>query len=73
MTSSPVVYPDYYSTPYDQTADYGPATCPRDEEEIIVIPEKFRHIFYGYYDEQAFVRMADEEDLLTLIAEQRQQ
>ena len=48
MTSSPVVYPDYYSTPYDQTADYGPATCPKDEEEIIVIPEKFRHVFYGY-------------------------
>ncbi len=46
LTPSPVVYPDYYSTPYDQTADYGPATCPKDEEEIIVIPEKFRHVFY---------------------------
>ena len=71
MTSSPVVYPDYYSTPYDQTADYGPATCPKDEEEIIVIPEKFRHVFYGYDDEHVFVGMAnpnedpDEEDLLT--------
>jgi hypothetical protein len=71
LTSSPVVYPDYYSTPYDQTADYGPATCPKDEEEIIVIPEKFRHVFYGYDDEHVFVGMAnpnedpDEEDLLT--------
>ncbi len=71
MTPSPVVYPDYYSTPYDQTADYGPATCPKDEEEIIVIPEKFRHVFYGYDDEHVFVGMAnpnedpDEEDLLT--------
>ena len=71
LTSSPVVYPNYYSTPYDQTADYEPATCPKDEEEIKVIPEKFRHIFYGYDDEQVFVGMAnpnedpDEEDLLT--------
>ncbi len=71
LTSSPVVYPDYYSTPYEQTADYGPATCPKDEEEIIVIPEKFRHIFYGYDDEHVFAGMAnpnedpDEEDLLT--------
>ncbi len=71
LTSSPVVYPDYYSTPYDQTADYGPATCPKDEEAIVVIPEKFRHVFYGYDDEHVFVGMAnpnedpDEEDLLT--------
>ena len=71
LTPSPVVYPDYYSTPYDQTADYGPATCPKDEEEIIVNPEKFRHVFYGYDDEHVFVGMAnpnedpDEEDLLT--------
>jgi hypothetical protein len=71
LTSSPVVYSDYYSTPYDQTADYGPATCPKDGEEIIVIPEKFRHIFFGYDDEHVFVGMAnpnedpDEEDLLT--------
>ncbi len=49
LTSSPVVHSDYYSTPYDQTADYGPATCPKDGEEIIVIPEKFRHILGLHY------------------------
>jgi hypothetical protein len=65
LTSSPVVYPDYYSTLYDQTAaldsDYGSATCPKEEEEIIVIPEKFRHVFYGYNDEHVFVNMTDVE------------
>ena len=45
--TSPAVTPGYYSTPYDQTVDYGPAICPEDEE-VTVIPEKFRHIFYGY-------------------------
>ena len=69
--TSPVVTPDYFSTPCDQshqTVDYGATTCPKDEE-VIVIPEKFRHIFYGYDDEQIFVGMAhsndeqDEEDL----------
>ena len=66
--TSPVVIPDYYSKPYDQTVDYGPTTCPSDEE-VIVIPEKFRHIFYN--DGCEFAGMAnpnhesDDEDVLT--------
>ena len=66
--TSPVVIPDYYSKPYDQTVDYGPTTCPSDEE-VIVIPEKFRHIFYN--DGCEFAGMAnpnhesDEEDVST--------
>ena len=52
----PVVTPDYYSTPYDQTVDYGPTTRPQDEE-VIVIPEKFRHVFYGH-EETEFAGMA---------------
>ena len=35
----------------------APATCPKDEEEVIVIPEKFRPVFHGY--EQAFAGMAN--------------
>ena len=55
----PVVTPDYYSTPYDQTEEYETSTCPKDEE-IIVIPEQFRHIFYGDDEsELAFAGMAN--------------
>ena len=55
----PVVTPDYYSTPYDQTEEYETSTCPKDEE-IIVIPEQFRHIFYGNDEsELAFAGMAN--------------
>ncbi len=41
-----VVTPDYYSTPYDQTEEHETSTCPKDRETI-VIPEQFKHIFYG--------------------------
>jgi hypothetical protein len=55
----PVVTPDYYSTPYDQTEEYETSTCPKDEE-IIVIPEQFRHIFYGDDESDlAFAGMAN--------------
>ena len=37
--------------------DYGATTCPKDEE-VIVIPEKFRHVFYGY-EESEFAGMAN--------------
>ena len=53
----PVVTPDYYSTPYDRTVDYGPTTRPQDEE-VIVIPEKFRHVFYCH-EESEFAGMAN--------------
>ncbi len=42
----PVVTPDYYSTPYNQTEGYETSTCPKDGETIVK-PEQFRHIFYG--------------------------
>ena len=32
----PVVTPDYYSTPYDQTEEYETSTCPKDEETIVI-------------------------------------
>ena len=58
----PVVTPDYYSTPYDQTVEYETTTCPEDED-LIVIPEKFRHIVYGNEDsELVFAGMANPKD-----------
>ena len=57
--TNPVVSPDYYSTPYDQTVEDETTTCPEDED-LIVIPEKFRHIFYGNEDsELVFAGMAN--------------
>ena len=50
--SSLVDTPDYYSTPYPQMQNNAP-----DEDEVIVVPEKFRHIFFGYDDHQ-FAGMA---------------
>ena len=57
--TNPVVSPDYYSTPYDQTVEDETTTCPEDED-LIVIPEKFRHVFYGNEDsELVFAGMAN--------------
>ena len=40
----PVATPDYYySTPYPAAN----APTDKEEEEVIVIPEQFRHVFYG--------------------------
>ena len=44
--------PDYYSTPYHQMQEQAPV-----EDEVIVVPEKFRHIFFGY-DDTEFAGMA---------------
>jgi len=47
MNASRMTIPvDYYSTPHDQTEEYETSTCPKDEETI-VIPEQFRHVFYS--------------------------
>ncbi len=63
----PVVAPDYYSTPYEEYErsmkvsyeEYETSTCPKDEETI-VIPEQFRHIFYGDEEsELVFAGMAN--------------
>jgi hypothetical protein len=67
----PVVAPDYYSTPYDQTEEYETSTCPKDEETM-VIPEQFRHIFYGDDEsELVFAGMANPsnnpEELLAVV------
>ena len=48
----PVANPDYYySTPYPSTK------ADKEEDEVIVIPERFRHVFYGY-EESEFAGMA---------------
>jgi hypothetical protein len=50
----PVATPDYcYSTPYSSTN----ASADKEEDEVIVIPERFRHVFYGY-EESEFAGMA---------------
>ena len=50
----PVATPDYYySTPYPAAN----APTDKEEEEVIVIPEQFRHVFYGN-EELEFAGMA---------------
>ena len=50
----PVATPDYYySTPYSPAN----ASADKEEDEVIVIPERFRHVFYGY-EESEFAGMA---------------
>ena len=44
--------PDYYSKHYSQMQGQAPV-----EDEVIVVPEKFRHIFFGY-DDAEFAGMA---------------
>ena len=55
--SSPVDSPDYYSTPYSWMIDNDFRHIEPEEDEIIEIPEKYRHVFYGY-DDIEFAGMA---------------
>ncbi len=55
--SDPADTPDYYSTPYTWMTNNDFRHIEPEEDEVIVIPEKFRRVFYGC-DDTHFAGMA---------------
>jgi hypothetical protein len=55
--SDPADTPNYYSTPYTWMTNNAFRHIEPEEDEVIVIPEKFRHVFYGCNDTH-FAEMA---------------
>ncbi len=58
--STPVDTPDYYSKPYSWMIDHEVSHVKPEEDEVIVIQEKFKRVFFGQ-DNTEFARMANPE------------
>ena len=58
--STPVDTLDYYSKPYSWMIDHEVSHVKPEEDEVIVIPEKFKRVFFGH-DDTEFAGMANPE------------
>ncbi len=59
--STPVDTPDYYSKPYSWMIDHKVSHVKSEEDEVIVMLENFKRVFFGQ-DDTEFAGMANPEN-----------